>query len=647
MTVMLVTGDDALWPQVGADLPPNLVLKQLDSVDELIANSTPGQPAIVLWDARGHADPASVLSRLNMHSSRLAILAIDNATSAGAWTLPLQHRQVVAHVAIPIVSSALAKALDAASEEVNARVALLGESAGASPQGTPPSGKKFPLVPAIIGAVVVVGLAGYFLTRSGSSPKNAAAPAATPTAPAAAAPKSGESQAERVDSLMEKAQQAMSERHFIDPLQGSALALYRDVLIVDPNNGEARQGLQRLAEILIARVQSALDERKFDSALQYLETARSIDSSDRRLAALDEKIASLRAELGPAQIMAAITAQNFDRANQLIDEAARSKMLPPSKLNQLREEVRKHSAEVEQQRLLKLVDSRLQQDKLLGTDSAAAYLDQARQAGASPATLLPQTQELQKRLGAGVHTAIEQRKFADADRMLIDLHNNGAPAATISALQRELTAARGGTASAARSEPNYVELAQSRLAQGKLTDPDNDSALYYLNQARSSDPRNPALAQLSTTVQGQVVDRARSAFDGGDLTKAESLLQSAATLGSNADIDALNDKIRQKKATAGEKPHLQEQSLTRLNKLEISYPYRAMQAGTEGWVELSYTVKTDGTVSELQVINSNPAGTFDSAALKAVGRLKYQPVVQDGKVTAVSTQVRVVFRIPK
>jgi protein TonB len=231
--------------------------------------------------------------------------------------------------------------------------------------------------------------------------------------------------------------------------------------------------------------------------------------------------------------------------------------------------------------------------------------------------------------------------------MLADLHNNGAPAATISALQRELAAARGGAATAARSEPNYVELAQSRLAQGKLTDPDNDSALYYVNQARSLDPRNPALGQLSSTVQGQVVDRARSAFDGGDLAKAESLLQSAASLGSSADIDALNDKIRQKKATAGEKPHVQEQSLTRLNKLEITYPYRAMQAGTEGWVELGYTVKTDGTVSELQVMNSNPAGTFDSAALKAVGRLKYQPVVQDGKVTAVTTQVRVVFRIPK
>jgi len=37
LSVLLVTEDDALWPQVGADLPASLILKQLDSIDELIS----------------------------------------------------------------------------------------------------------------------------------------------------------------------------------------------------------------------------------------------------------------------------------------------------------------------------------------------------------------------------------------------------------------------------------------------------------------------------------------------------------------------------------------------------------------------------------------------------------------------------------
>ena len=48
---------------------------------------------------------------------------------------------------------------------------------------------------------------------------------------------------------------------------------------------------------------------------------------DPRLADLDARIATLRAELGPAQIEAAINAKNFDRALQLLDEAARAKSL--------------------------------------------------------------------------------------------------------------------------------------------------------------------------------------------------------------------------------------------------------------------------------------------------------------------------------
>src|ERR1700722_16063917 len=105
LSVFLVTEDDSLWPQVGADLGTAFILKQLDSIDELV-NSTPsGQDALVLWDARNHPEPAAVLSRLNLHSSRFALLALDDAASADAWTLPVQHRQVVAHVGLPLVAT--------------------------------------------------------------------------------------------------------------------------------------------------------------------------------------------------------------------------------------------------------------------------------------------------------------------------------------------------------------------------------------------------------------------------------------------------------------------------------------------------------------------------------------------------------------
>jgi TonB family protein len=661
LTVLLVTQDDALWPQIGADLNAGLVLKQLDSVDELISSVPSGEAAIVLWDARNHADPAAVLSRLHLHSSRFAIVALDDAASDGAWALPIQHRQVVANVALPIAGDVLSTALDSAHEEVNSRLALLGD--GSAPPLEPKSGgaKKSWVIPAAIGAVLIAAAAAFMFSRRESndaapapvaSPVKAApaasAPAKTPAAPLVQAKSSAEVD-EKVDALIEKAQQAMIDRHFIDPLAGSALSLYREVLIMDPDNGEAHQGLQRLSEILIARVQSALDDRKFDVALQFLETARNIDASDKRLFALDEKMANLRAELGPAQILAALNAQNFDRATQLIDEAARTKALPPAKLAQLRDEVHHRRDDFEITRLLKLADTRIQQDHVIEprNDSALYYLDQAKQAGASAATMQAETQDVLKRLVQMGRSAIQQKNFTDADRVITEMHGMGAPQSAMAALQRELTQARNQSAAQKPDVPQYLELAQSRLAQGKLTEPDNDSALFYVDQLRASDPKNAGLPQISGAVQAQILDRARTSLDTGDIERSEALIQLASGLGASADLDALNDRIRQRKPVAGEVLQMPEQSLTRANKLDVQYPTRALQTSIEGWVELSYTVAPNGSVTNVKVVNSMPAKVFDASAIKAVSHLRYQPVVQAGKAIAVGTQVRIVYRVPK
>jgi TonB family protein len=648
LAVHLITADESLWPQVGASISGALLLKQHDSVDDLI-NATPaGQGGIVLWDARGHSDPATVLSRLHTHSSRFAIIALDDASSASAWALPLQHRQIVAQVGVPITNEEkLNSALDSAQEEVNSRLTLLGDGTE-PPSEAAPAAKKPWMIPAIAGGVLIAAAAGYFLMRSNSSDvKPAAVAPSTPVKAAATAPSKPAVDAdEKVDTLIEKAQQAMQDRHFIDPLAGSALSLYREVLVINPDNGEARQGLQRLSEILITRVQSALDDRKFDVALQFLETARSIDANDPRLAALDEKIAALRAELGPAQILAALNAQNFDRATQLIDEAARSKSLPPPKLAQLRDEVRKRRQEFDSSRLLKLVDTRVQQDHLIDPkgDSAVYYLDQAKQSGAPAAELQAATQDLIKRLTLLARAEIDQRHYADADRVIAEMRGIGAPSSAVAALQKEL--ARNQQVAQKPEQPQYLDLAQARLAQGKLTDPENDSALYYVNQLRATDPKNAALTQVSTALQAQILVKARALLDGGDSDKAQALAQLASGLGASTDLDALYEQINQKK-TAGGVRQVPEQSLTRLNKLEVQYPSRALSENVEGWVEVSYLVGTNGTVGNIQIVNASPAKTFEQSAIRAVKALRYQPVMQDGKATTVGTSVRIVYRVPK
>jgi protein TonB len=637
---LLITRDDLLWPQVGAHLSNELILKQVDSVDELLTVVPLGQPAIILWDARLQTDHAAMLSRLQLHSPRFAVVALDEVGSSHLWTNSLALRQVVAHVAVPIQADKLTVALENANEEVNARTALLGEERSAAP-GAGSGSRKIPWIPvALIAAVLAAGAGIYVMLRGSDAPVNHGPSAGT--APAGISPAGTD---DRVDALIEKAHQAMLDRHFIDPAEGSALALYRSALLLNPGNGEAREGLQRLDEVLFARAQSALDERKIDVALQALETARSIDPNDSRLGALDERIATLRAEFGPAQILAAINAQSFDRAAELIDEAARSKSLSPAKLGQLREELQRRHEESDIAGLIKLIDTRLLQDKVTEphNDSAAYYLGRARAAGAGAAELQGQIQEVSKRVTVAVHSAIDQRRFSDADRLLADLRTAGAPSASIAALLHDLAAARGQAAAAPPETPQYLDLAQSRLAQGKVTAPDNDSALYYVNQLRASDPKNAGLPRIAGQVQEQILAQARTALDASQTAKAETLLQLATGLGASADLEALNQWLLQ--LQQGTTPEVTEATLTRVRGIELDYPLDARKKNIEGWVDLSYTVTAEGKVTQVKVLKASPAGVFDSAAARAMVRVRYTPMLQGGKPIAVTTKLRLTFRL--
>ena len=651
VSVLLITRDDLLWPQVGAHLDPQWVLKQVDTVEELTTAIPSGHAAIALWDARQQPDAAAVLSRLQLHSSRFAVVALDDADNSQSWIKPVRLRQIVAQVSLPLIADQLTGALASAREEVNVRSALLGE--GGEATAVPPARMVRWLPASIALGVLIAGTAFIVMRRADVPVKPSPAPvpvAAIEQKPQVSGTPLGAD--EKVESLVEKARQAMLDRHYVDPSQDSALTLYKSTLLLDPNNGEAQQGLQRIAGILFARVQSALDERKFDVALASLETARNINPADVRLAALDTRIAALRAELGPAQIQAAINALNFDRAGQLIDDASRSKSLSATKLAQLRDELHRRHEESYTANFLKLIETRLQQDRLTEprNDSAGYYLSQARAAGVSPVVLQPLSQEIVKRLTQTARTALEQERFADAERLLGDLHDNGVPATTIASLQRDLAAARSRQAVVTPVRPTYLDLAEARLAQGSVTQPDNDSALFYVGQLRATDPKSSGLARISGAVQAEILGEARAALATAQTAKTESLLQLATGLGPSTDLDALTERLLQVKLANAAMPEVMEapeSSLTRIKPITLDYPISAQKKSVEGWVDLAYVVTREGKVSQVKLLDSSPAGIFDAAAMKAVSRVLYKPTLVSGKPSAVSTKLRIAFRLAK
>lgn len=66
-------------------------------------------------------------------------------------------------------------------------------------------------------------------------------------------------------------------------------------------------------------------------------------------------------------------------------------------------------------------------------------------------------------------------------------------------------------------------------------------------------------------------------------------------------------------------------------KVAPQYPRRALSKGIEGYAIIQYTVTKQGTVRDPVVVESEPPGIFDSAALKSAARYKYKPRVINGE----------------
>lgn len=85
--------------------------------------------------------------------------------------------------------------------------------------------------------------------------------------------------------------------------------------------------------------------------------------------------------------------------------------------------------------------------------------------------------------------------------------------------------------------------------------------------------------------------------------------------------------------------------LTPLVRFPPEYPMSANVQRIEGYVLLRFTVSETGTVSDPEVLRSEPPGVFDRSATRAVLRWKYQPQLANGKPIKVVSYTRVTFKL--
>jgi TonB family protein len=351
---------------------------------------------------------------------------------------------------------------------------------------------------------------------------------------------------------------------------------------------------------------------------------------------------------------------NLDRAASLVKGAQQAGVVSDQQIRSWRTEILRRQDDAKQKRYVDLANDAIRDGRLSdGDNSAKAYAEQLKELGPSAATSY---QRVTRDLGAAYMRKAREAAVAnrgpDVDRWLGEAKGAGVSAAELNSFQREVAAAKQKAAQA--EADRLANLTRDRIKEGKLTDPANDSAAYYLTALQTSDANHSYVATGSRELATKLLDRASTAAREGKTAQSEADLNQARRWGADPkDIAAIQQAAAarnktparaatgtQNSAAAGGSAAVDPaKQLKRTRAVPPEYPERALQQKITGSVTLEFTVDAKGEPQDVHVVSAEPAGTFDRAAIAAVRRWRYEPVVINNVPQEVTTRTTVRFTL--
>ena len=488
---------------------------------------------------------------------------------------------------------------------------------------------------ALLLAAVAAPLA-WWVRQNALTPAESPAAAAPPAAPAVAAD-------HELESLLARADAALAAGALTAPPGANAAELYREARRRNARDPRAATGLEQVIERLLTNAEAQLQANHLDDAQQLADAARAISPQHPRVAFLEAQLGAQRerAVLGKAQRAAA--SGNVAAALAVLDDATREHRSPLA-------------AEARQELAQKQVDTRIadylarsrdamSRNQLIAPveDNARFYLESARALAPADPAVQRAAEDLSTRLVIEGRQALAAKNPDAADSWAAAAADSGAATADVAGLREGAQQLRG----TARAD-SFARLSlafNERLVAGKLVDPAGDSAKSYLTQLLQADPGNPAAQQARTAFSARVMDEERAALQAQDYPTARRWLGEARAAGADlaalASADATLTAAEQQAQQAGSV--VAESSLTRTRYVAPEFPRTAREKNIDGWVDVQFVVRTDGTVGDASIVGAQPVGIFEQSALEAVRRWRYRPVLQGGQPVTQRTHVRVRF----
>jgi TonB family protein len=188
-------------------------------------------------------------------------------------------------------------------------------------------------------------------------------------------------------------------------------------------------------------------------------------------------------------------------------------------------------------------------------------------------------------------------------------------------------------------------LIQERIADNRLVEPVGDSAVFHLNTLRAQDPSSAAVAASEQSLSAKLLSQGRTALTERRLETARTHAAAARQLGLNLDTVAAleRDIAAAGPASEGSGPR-SKPNLVRTRYVAPEYPAGAFKHHLQGNVRVRITVDAEGRVRDAAIVESNPPGVFDSAAVAAVRKWRFKPLGDEDSDVSATAVVDIAFR---
>jgi protein TonB len=488
------------------------------------------------------------------------------------------------------------------------------------------------LISGIAGVAVVTAILAWLKLSGG--PSHAAPPPraqlAPPPAPAATDA--------ALESLIARADAAVDRDALVEPRDENAADLYREAQRLSPGDPRVVQGLEKVAEKLVAQAQTRLQEKQLEEAEQLAKYALSLEPSNPRVALLLNQIATAR-DLDAPPTPVGQRFASLGAAGQAVSAGPGAASSPPLAARKPKERLEEY---------LRRAQEHMRQGALLDPpeNSARYFVKQAQALAPGDAAVRVAGRQLLERVTAEARRAVSSNHPEEADRWISAATDLGARADEIASLTRDMDRAR--TSARNDAMEHVASLFNERLMQGRILDPASDSAKYYLAQLMRTEPGSTSTQIARQALAARMLSEAQNAVRRQDFVGAKRWIAEAHDTGADT-TGPENDLQAAQTATAARTPPPPPPQLQveRTRYVEPNYPMVALSRRVQGTVDLQFTIRADGSTSDITIVGAQPVGVFEQAAIDAVRKWRYKPVKRDGQPTEARVQERVNFQNPE